>query len=121
LQGFGQGHRSNKPVRSPAGGIEGHFILFQHGTTLRALFEWAALLAKEGERGRSVEILAEIADHPSLEHEDKEKAARLTSEIQEGLPSDMIHSRVKTGKRRALERNALEDLVKEILRSGWDK
>ncbi len=80
------------------------------GIAARATLGIAALLAKEGERERSVEILASIDEHTSLEYEDKKKVADLLYELQESLPSLVYQTALETGKTKAFE-----DLVKDIL------
>jgi hypothetical protein len=72
----------------------------------------AGLLVKKGEKARSFEILTAINEHPSLEYEDKIKAASLLSEILAGQPPLDVKAvqAIKNSK-------ALDDLVRDVLRS----
>ncbi len=82
------------------------------GTALRALLGMAALLAIEGEREQSVEILAALSGDSSLEHDDQKRVENLLAELQADLPWNVFQAALETGKMLALE-----DLVKNILRS----
>ena len=82
------------------------------GTTVRALLGMAIVLAQEGEKERSVEILVSISEHPSIEHEDKIKVENLLFELQAGISSHVLQTARETG-----EMKAFEDLVKDILRT----
>jgi tetratricopeptide (TPR) repeat protein len=60
------------------------------GITLRALLGMAELLLKVGESEQAYKILAAICEHPSLDHEDQERARSLLAEVRRLLsPQDI--------------------------------
>jgi tetratricopeptide (TPR) repeat protein len=71
----------------------------------------AQLLAIEGEKERSLELLTLVLHHPASWQWTKDKALRILPEIESGVPPDITEAAKKRGMERDLQKTAEELLV----------
>ena len=71
--------------------------------TLWVLTGIAALLAKEGEKGRSVELLGLVLNHYATPQEARDKAAAVLNDLQADLSDPVLAEALERGKGMALD------------------